>query len=222
MMTIAALMNDVHENAKAHGWWDKPRSERGARALIVSEWAEALEEARAGRLMVWHACKTAQGDAYANPACEHYWDCVCKMEGRKAEECPDYLPKPEGIAVELMDGCIRILDWLGHIRYDESKLPADMEHAIRMGRAGIEVQMIKNEETVSEYHTADTMPEDVLVDTLNMVTMHSAGGYGTHAYIQAMCIACAWVDANGFDPEKLIMEKHEYNKTRPYKHGKKF
>lgn len=187
-MTIAALMNDVHENAKAHGWWDKPRSERGVRALIVSEWIEALEEARDKGRMAY------KGDG----------------------------GKPEGIAVELMDGCIRILDWLGHIRYDERKLPVDMEHMIRMGRAGIEVQMIINEETVSEYYTADTMPADVLVDVLNMVTMNSTGGYGTHAYVMAMRIACAWVDAHGLDTEKLIMEKHEYNKTRPYKHGKKF
>lgn len=29
-----------------------------------------------------------------------------------------------------------------------------------------------------------------------------------------------WVRINGLDPEAIMREKHEYNKTRPYKHGK--
>ena len=35
-------------------------------------------------------------------------------------------------------------------------------------------------------------------------------------------IAIWWVRQQGLDPEKFLREKHEYNKTRPYKHGKKF
>lgn len=217
MMNMITMMRDIHENAKAHGWWDDKRTERGCRALIVSEWAEALEEARSGRPMVWYGCR----DASKGTMCHEGNGCRYREQGH-ADVCPMRDGKPEGIAVELMDGCIRILDWLGHIEYSGERLPVDMQQLIRMGRAGIEVQCIKNEEIEGEYYTADTMPVDVLVDALNQVTMHSAGGYGTFAYVQAMSIACAWVAAHGEDPEKLMLEKHEYNKTRPYKHGKKF
>jgi len=33
---------------------------------------------------------------------------------------------------------------------------------------------------------------------------------------------CDMVGAYDIDIEKEIMKKHEYNKTRPYKHGKRF
>ena len=33
-----------------------------------------------------------------------------------------------------------------------------------------------------------------------------------------------WFEENGveYDPETIIQQKHRYNKTRPYKHGKQF
>ena len=188
MMTIAEFMHEVHENTKAHGWWDKPRSERGVRALIVSEWIEALEEARG--------------------------------KGRMAYEGED--GKPEGIAVELMDGCIRILDWLGHIGYNDSCMPEKITDMIWNGRGNIKIQCVGKEDELGVFYTAEDMPVDVLVDVLDEMTMKSTGGYRAYAYIQAMSIACAWVDAHGLDPEKLMLDKHEYNKTRPYKHGKQF
>jgi hypothetical protein len=35
-------------------------------------------------------------------------------------------------------------------------------------------------------------------------------------------IVWAWLEHNGIDPEAVIRAKHEYNKTRPYKHGKRY
>jgi hypothetical protein len=37
-----------------------------------------------------------------------------------------------------------------------------------------------------------------------------------------MSMVLVWINRQGIDPLKLMLEKHEYNKTRPYKHGKNF
>lgn len=44
------LARDIHENAKAHGWWDENRSFPEVIALCHSELSEALEEYRRSRL----------------------------------------------------------------------------------------------------------------------------------------------------------------------------
>ena len=100
------LQREIYENAKAHGWWDEPRTFGDVIALCHSELSEALEAFRNGEAMVW-----------------------VNDNG-----------KPEGVAVELADCIIRILDWAGH---------------------------------------------------------------------------------NDMDMETIIRDKHEYNKTRPYRHGGK-
>lgn len=42
------LQNDVHQTAKAKGWWDKERNDGEAIALMHSELSEALEALRHG------------------------------------------------------------------------------------------------------------------------------------------------------------------------------
>ena len=45
---IRTMQHAVHENAKAHGWWDEPREDGTVMMLIVSELSELLEELRVG------------------------------------------------------------------------------------------------------------------------------------------------------------------------------
>lgn len=176
-MKLKEFAQDVHENAVKHGWWEKPRKECGIRALIHDEWSEALEEARAGRPLVY-------------------------MEG----------DKPEGIAVELMDGCIRILDYL-------ALMPAEyisaetVEEAVWNGRAVIVMEC--------GCEAADVDVEEI-VDLLHYKVAQSRVGYGKCAYMIALGVACAWVEAHGVDPAALMRQKHAYNLGREYKHGKLF
>lgn len=125
------IMNDwakeIHENSCAHGWWDEERSFGDIVALCHSELSEALEEYRNGRPMEYFDCET--------------WGFCGECEDfREPEYCPYKGNKPEGIAVEMIDCIIRILDWCGK---------------------------------------------------------------------------------EGVDVDRLLEEKHEYNKTRPYRHGGK-
>jgi len=96
-------VKQIHENAVVHGWWDEPRSFGDIVALCHSELSEALEEYRNNRPMMYTCCEI--GDICDNAECDTAVPdvCNCIYNGRK----------PEGIAVEMIDCLIRILDWCG-------------------------------------------------------------------------------------------------------------
>lgn len=135
-MEIKKFAKEVHENAKAHGWWDEKRSFGDLIALCHSELSEALEEYRNGHkpTETYYSCKAPLN---APTALTH----SCPEFGKGCHnECEGHYGKMEGIPSELADVVIRVMD-------------------------------------MCEYY--------------------------------------------GIDLEAALMEKHEFNKTRPYKHGGK-
>jgi hypothetical protein len=198
----------IHQNAADHGWWEGKRSMEEIVALIHSEWSEALEEARAGRPMVYYNCM--EGDAVINP-CDPKDETDCAYYGKP--DCPYRCKKPEGIAVELIDGCIRILDFFGECGIElgdpENGNPAAFEDL--WGKNGADEDDVPDNAAeliaLLHAHTSNIIIDDEH-DPLNLV--------------QAMSMALIWVNRQGIDPLKLLLEKHEYNKSRPYKHGKQF
>ena len=92
---------EIHENAIAHGWWDDPRTFGEIVALCHSELSEALEEYRNKRPLIY--CEgLAMNAACVDERCGGA-ECIKAFPGRK----------PEGVAVEMIDCMIRILDWCG-------------------------------------------------------------------------------------------------------------
>lgn len=106
-MTINELTKEIHDNALAHGWWDNPRSFGEIIALCHSELSEALEGDRNGDANVYHDCTMP----------------LEKQDGSCVGDC-EYCSggKPEGVAVEMADCIIRILDWAGQVGVDMEQI----------------------------------------------------------------------------------------------------
>lgn len=100
-MKINDMVKKVHEMAKSKGWYDRPRPPLEAHMLMVSEIAEATEEARKDRPAVY-----------------------VKREENFFQSVAEFLPheKPEGEAVELVDAVIRIADYFGFRGWDLEKI----------------------------------------------------------------------------------------------------
>ena len=111
----------IHDNAVKHGWWDEERSFGDIIALCHSELSEALEEYRNNRPMMYTCCEI--GDVCDNAECD--------IDAADAYNCTYNERKPEGIAVEMIDCLIRILDWCGKENIDvESVLAWKHEYNI--------------------------------------------------------------------------------------------
>lgn len=103
------LAKEIHANAVAHGWWDEERSFGDIVALCHSELSEALEEYRSGRPLAY--VFQDRGDDSSDP-----------VEMVTNPDIWQHKRKPEGIAVEMIDCIIRILDWCGKEGVDVDKL----------------------------------------------------------------------------------------------------
>lgn len=170
-LTIAQLQKQSYELAKEKGWHDQERSPLEFYMLIVSEIAEATEEAR---------------KEYSQPVWRNF---------------PD--GKPEGELIELADAVIRIAD------YAESrgvKLSDEWSgNEMKITGNPLDMHMVFVMEISDGAHYSIFENEHAEISKLNN-TIH---------YIIAYC------KSRGWDLEEAIRIKHEYNKTRPHRHGGK-
>ena len=208
---IRRLAKEIHQNAVDHGWWDGERKTEEILALIHSEWSEALEEYRDHRPMVYGNCGAP--DYAIRSGCKAYMDTKRMCDASVNHACAYRLEKPEGIAVELIDGCIRILDFI--VRKDEAFLDAvDFEEILFV----LPLENVKDRMLPEIIAALHWYVSEAYIQVLPVMTdMRVVFEY----LLEAMGVAFSWISAEGHDPLEIMKLKHAYNKTRPYKHGGK-
>ena len=211
-MKMNKFAAEVHQNAVEHGWWDEEQSFGEIIALCHSELSEALEEYRAKRPMLYFPCNSG-GLCVDDRPMENL---TCGSRVRKASDpetfCTARSKKPEGIAVELADCIIRILDWYGKEGLDTDAL---------MLEAGIITMCDLPTPVYGSFGDFIALLHNLL--SMAYACWCNASGISASALCLAKCIReiMAWAKENGVDMEHILDMKHEYNKGRPYRHGGK-
>ena len=93
--SLNQLAAEIHQNAMEKGWWEGPPTFGDIVALCHSELSEALEAYRDGEELVHGCC----GHCTFQESCDH------------PAPAGETRCKPEGVAVEMIDCIMRILDW---------------------------------------------------------------------------------------------------------------
>ena len=121
-MNINELAKEVHKNAVARGEWDGPPALPEVLCSIHAELTSALQEWKEGNPVIYGTCAISPKD------CKY--SAICDNVGKPGKDGPC---KPEGLAVELCDAIMRILDYLAYMKVDvEAVLEA--KHAYNLGR----------------------------------------------------------------------------------------
>lgn len=200
MLDLNVFAQDVHAVSVEHGWWEGERDDAKCVALMCCEVAEALEEYRDGRPMVWHLCMES-GTVCDMESCENWEDGKCATD--------DMTSKPEGIAVELIDCCLRILDFAGERRWEMWPEYRTFE------------QFCEYECDALEGWNLMRVAAWLFTEISACLDVESNQVYRVDRLMEIVGSIARWIEAQGVDFEKVLRLKHECNKTRSYRHGGK-
>ncbi len=175
---------EVHQNAVDHGWWEPKPSFAQIVVMCHSELSEAVEEYRAGNRI-----------RPGQPTPMAYYSGGGYVASAPTKCCT----KPEGVAVEMADCILRILDALAEAGVDiDAKFrytvaPKDLIENVAQGHAYLSTAYIMRN---SQHRRDDNL-------------------------LMCMAVILEWARLNNVDMESVLRAKHEYNKTRPFRHGGK-
>lgn len=153
---------------------------------------------------------------------------ICSELYEAFEEYRDNAPmvytindKPEGIAVELADVVIRILDYLGKVEYDFAfDLEIEKQDALTRFTDKVTKYYFEVSTGKDKAYNYSNFSEFIL--GLNRCLVDS--DYDIFGYIGFMEVIYninEFLENEDVDLIQTIKLKHEYNKTRPYRHGGK-
>jgi len=205
-MNYNEFAKEIHINAVEHGWWETDRSLGEVIALCHSEISEALEEYRAKRpnAYVVHANRNAEGHI-------DFYDMIKHETDFDKWTVND---KPEGIAVELADCIIRCFDYFGKMNWNAE----EMLDEIKGGERWLDGMPVYRVDSFGDFIAR-------LHLDLSLAYKCWCNAAGDEAAGMRMAVCCNeildWAEQEGVDMDKILLIKHEYNKTRPYKHGGK-
>ena len=213
---INELAAEAHENAVIHGFYDVPDPEECNIAMLHCELSEAVQAERNDEGLRRYICKDWDGGG----------ENECTMKGRNtyAEYCARYpmdallsngktcsYRKAEGVAVELADFVIRLMDYAaGH----GMKIPT---------RQQIVPTYSSLPRLVNRLHSS-------INELVHFRDIDAGFGFkdGTGCVAQVCIIANAvelvetFLDAQDIDLWEVVREKMAYNRNRPMLHGKKY
>lgn len=190
-MSLNELAKEAHQIAVEHGFWDPEPSFGDLVALMHSELSEALEEYRAGN-------RIRPGE----PTPMVYYS----GRGYVATDTTECCKKPEGIAVELADCIIRILDWAGHEG-------TNVDYYIKTMESTRDHKSVFDEDFGDFISFCHTILSNAYIQKDEL-------GRGMCLCLEIIYIL-EWAEKERVDMEAVIREKMEYNRTRPYRHGGK-
>jgi hypothetical protein len=246
--TLNELRDAVHDNAVSKGWWpDGGRNFGEMMMLIVTELAEAMEEARRPGFdpkLVWmiargEKCSTCSGTgvmpAYKyDPTCGSLGACgTCHGRGRMppvpgATEPydPESSAKPEGFGVEMADVAIRTFDVAGAQKMDLHL--ALFEHSANL-MPGIVKGQTMGALLAATRATSDPLSDntgDQLLRVTGAIVRTRAIWDTNHANLPGAMLVILGetlliADKHGINLDDAIRIKMSYNSTRPMRHGGK-
>ncbi len=198
------LAKEVHRDAVDKGEWDKPRTLDDVICDCLVHLSNAYTAWKDGRPNVYHLCQPS-GEK------EHICDLGCggTCSIAHGDPCEYRGNKPQGVAVELADCVLRLLDYLATTN-------ADIDGAFRVATQA-NTDEVKNEGVINVL--LDSAEELLAVRRVNPSLDFDE--IRNNGLIAAVIYIVFWASAHGIDLESILREKHECNKTRPYRHGGK-
>lgn len=205
-MTTTTNLNElgkqIHENAKAKGFWDEPRNTGEIFMLIVSELSEALEADRKGRV--------ADMDMFQSR--------YSQRNGVRSTEMLAFIYAFENevkdtVEDEIADVVIRILGYCA-----VQKIDADFERFD-------DLDSESHTKNVGEYLisiTGSVYYASVSARALDFKENEDDRDNLTLEIHEALAKLFGFAESRGFDLCQHIQLKMKYNATREHKHGKKY
>lgn len=213
------LAEDVHQNAVDHGWYEQAPSMTSVLTNIHSELSEAWEAYRDHRPMLCSGCALGLSCTDAT-----FGGLVCPERSIEAADasapCMHATGKPEGIAIELTDAVIRMLDTCGHEQLD---INAAMESAPALMNSYAR-SFLRHESATTSFADLLAYLHEVVscAHVEYRVTQDKAERHTESYFAECILLISDYVTRNtNTTLMECIQLKHAYNLTRPYRHGGK-
>ena len=189
MTDLNKLAEELHAAAVEKGFWGVEEAEIKHIAKMHSELSEAVQEDRCGRPMLY-VDDIYVADGITDPA---------QFDGRK----------PEGVAAELADFVMMVLDFCSQVKLDPARALHGIDYEAYRSKMYADVKSMSLPEFVLMQHRAIddlTYPESI----------KAMGG----ALLVTTYGVQLWLEIRGYDLWQVIRLKMEYNRSRPALHGR--